>query len=122
MGDMSTNFSRYEFACKCGCGGDTMDAATLEAGEAIREHFNARVTVTSAYRCFEYNRIPVSEGGPGSNDASQHPRGRAMDIVVEGIPASRVAEYAETVLLLGGVGRYNTFTHIDTRTNGPARW
>jgi hypothetical protein len=22
----------------------------------------------------------------------------------------------------GGLGRYGTFTHIDTRSNGPARW
>lgn len=117
MGDISAHFSRHEFACRCGCGGDTVDAASLEALEAIRQHFDAPVKINSAYRCLTYNRTPAV----GSNDNSQHPLGRAQDIVVEGVPPNDVANYAEG-LGLGGVGRYATFTHIDTRTNGPARW
>ena len=107
--------------CKCGCGGDTIDVATLEAAEAIRQHFDAPVRISSAFRCFAYNRIPVSEGGPGSNDASQHPRSRALDLTVDGVLPSEVYAYADS-LGLGGVGSYEDFTHIDTRSNGPARW
>jgi len=117
MGDISAHFDRSEFACPCGCGGDTIDSATLEAAEAIRQHFDAPVTITSAYRCLEYNRTPEI----GSNDRSQHPRGRALDIKVDGVPPADVYAYADS-LGLGGVGRYDTFTHIDTRSNGPARW
>jgi len=40
---------------------------------------------------------------------------------VDGVPPADVYAYADS-LGLGGVGRYDTFTHIDTRSNGPARW
>lgn len=115
MGDLSAHFSRHEFACGCGCGGDTVDSSTLEALEAIRQHYDSPVTITSAYRCLEYNR------SVGSTDESQHPRGRAVDFVVDGVASHDVYDYADS-LGLGGVGRYDSFTHIDTRTNGPARW
>lgn len=115
MGDLSAHFSRSEFECSCGCGGDTVDTTTLEALEAIRQHFDAPIKITSAYRCLMYNKEV------GSTDASQHPLGRAVDIKVKGVDPHDVYDYADR-LGLGGVGRYSTFTHIDTRTNGPARW
>ena len=52
-----------------------------------------------------------------------HMKARAADIVVEGVESWEVADFAEQVLNgRGGVGRYDTFTHVDTRSNGPARW
>jgi len=33
-----------------------------------------------------------------------------------------VASYVEDNFPTASIGRYATFTHIDTRTNGPARW
>lgn len=116
MGDISANFSRSEFACNCGCGGDTVDSTTLEAVEAIRQHYGVPVRILSAYRCLAYNRSPAV----GSNDNSQHPLGRALDIQVDGILPVEVYAYADS-LGLGGVGSYETFTHIDTR-DGYARW
>lgn len=119
MGDLSANFNRSEFRCKCGkCGLDTIDHATLEVLEAVRAHFGAPVTVNSGHRCFAYNR---SVGGASD---SQHLYGRAADITVKGVTPATVADFIENVLLKnkGGVGRYKTFTHVDTRTNGSARW
>lgn len=114
MGDLSHNFDREEFACQCGCGFDTADAALLEYLETIRSHFDRPVWITSGCRCDEHND---AEGG---SPDSQHLLGRAADIVVDGVPPSIVAELAEQ-LNIPGVGRYETFTHIDTRT-GFARW
>ena len=48
--------------------------------------------------------------------------GRAADIRVQGIDPAVVATYVETQHPTASVGRYNTFTHVDTRTSGPARW
>ena len=118
MGDLSEHFSRHEFACKCGCGFDTVDAGTLAVLEAIRQHFGAPVKVTSGCRCFHHNR------DVGGAPSSQHRLGRAADIQVEGVVPGQVqnwldAHYPDSL----GMGRYKTFTHVDTRTSlGAVRW
>jgi uncharacterized protein YcbK (DUF882 family) len=71
--------------------------------------------VTSGNRCKEYN---ASIGG-GLN--SQHLYGKAADIKVEGVNPQEVADFAEELLDEGGIGRYNSFTHVDVR-NRKARW
>lgn len=117
MGDLSENFSRHEFACKCGCGFDTVDADLLDLLQRIRSHFGEPITITSACRCPERNK---KVGGAAN---SQHLYGRAADIVVSQLTLSRAADFAHCWLGdSGGVGEYADFVHIDTRTNGPARW
>lgn len=116
MGDLSENFSRKEFACKCGCGFDTADIETLKILEDVRTFFMAPVSISSACRCYEHNK----NVGGASN--SQHLRGRAVDITIRGVTPMAVAQYAEKLMPhSGGIGSYNTFTHIDTRTD-KARW
>jgi len=107
-------FTRAEFACKCGCGFDTVDYGLVAALDKIRAHFGVPVTITSGCRCESHNRAV------GGSEASQHRRGRAADFTVQGIPPSKVAEYVEG-LGLGGIGIYKTWIHIDTR-HGKARW
>lgn len=117
MGDLSVNFSRHEFACKCGCGFDTVDAATLEVLENIRALLNrAPITINSGCRCLSHNtRL-------GGAKASQHMRGRAADFTVAGVSPAEVHAAADGILDgTGGLGAYSTFTHVDTRTS-PARW
>ena len=115
MGDISPHFDRREFRCKCPCGADTVDAELIKVLEHIRQHFDRPVRVNSGHRCRDYNRYV------GGSDSSQHLEGRAADIVVDDVPAIVVQELVEN-MGVGGLGRYNDFTHIDTRTNGPARW
>lgn len=118
MGDISIYFDRSEFACNCGCGFDTVDSQTLDVLEDVRIHFDAPVKINSGCRCKGWNEQV------GGDPDSYHTWGRAADIVVEGISPSKVADYLEKYPLeaSGGVGRYDTFTHVDTRTDGPARW
>lgn len=115
MGDLSPNFSRWEFACKCGCGFDTVDVELLLILQKIRDHFEQPVSIESGCRCESHNQ---AEGGSPN---SQHLVGRAADIKVRGIPANLVQELCED-LGVSGLGKYTFFTHIDTRTGGPARW
>jgi uncharacterized protein YcbK (DUF882 family) len=110
----SKYFTRSEFACKCGCGLDTVDYELVRVLEYIREHFDRKLQINSGLRCPSHNR--ACGGGSGS----QHLRGRACDIVVDGIDPELVAELAEQ-MEVGGLGRYETFTHVDTRA-GRARW
>ena len=114
MARLSDNFSRAEFACKCGCGQDTVDAQLLDILQDIRNEFGP-VTITSANRCPSHNK---AEGG---SEKSQHLRGRAADIQLTGIPPSQIAIYVDDKWPNTGLGAYNTFTHIDTRGH-KARW
>ena len=116
MGDLSKHFSRYEFACKCGCGYDTVDAELITVLEALREHFDRPVTINSGCRCSEHNEN--IEGGK----KSQHLIGRAADIVVKKVDSAVVYRYL-TDRYIGkyGIGGYAGFTHIDTRSKR-ARW
>ena len=52
----------------------------------------------------------------------QHLYGMAADIKVSEVTPKKVADYEETLLQgTGGIGIYDTFTHIDVRTT-KARW
>ena len=113
---LSVHFARREFACACGCGFDTIDAATLEILESVREHFGRPVIVTSGARCREHN---ASVGGASN---SQHLVGRAADIKVQDHSPVAVADFIEENYPHASIGRYLTFTHVDTRTEGPAYW
>ena len=117
MGDISTNFSRSEFACKCQCGFDTVDTELLEILEIIRAKFDARVTVNSGCRCRKYNtKIKGSK-------QSKHMEGRAADIVIEGVSPASVQAYAMTLWPdKFGIGCYDSFTHLDARSGHAARW
>jgi len=117
MGDLSKYFSRYEMACKCGCGLDTMDIETLRIADEVREFVGVSITPGSAARCFVYNR----SNAVGSNDNSQHPRCRAMDLPVPN-PRKVYKWLCDKYPGQYGFGLYATFVHIDTRTDGPARW
>ena len=115
MGDLSTHFSRKEFACQCGCGFNTVDSLLLEALESIREHFDSPITITSGCRCLTHN------AAVGGVEDSQHTKGRASDIQVSGTSPTIVSKYVRSLGILS-VGSYDTFTHIDSRSGIPQRW
>lgn len=112
---LSENFTRSEFACKCGCGQNTVDAGLIYYLEQIRSFFDKAVIITSGNRCKSHNK------SVGGSPRSQHLLSRAADIKVSGVAPELVAEYAEQIGV-PGVGRYKTFTHLDTRNGKPVRW
>ena len=121
---LTENFNREEFDCADGSEMPTevqLNIAELAVQlEIIRSHFNAPITINSAYRSLEHNRKI------GSNDSSQHILGKAVDIVVKGVAPDDVYDaieflISEGLVKEGGLGRYNTFTHYDIRGTR-ARW
>ena len=114
MGDISAHFNRAEFACKCGCGKNTIDAGVVAALENVRTYFDTPVNIISANRCKTHNEAV------GGAPSSQHLLSRAADIQVVGVEPSDVYIYLDS-RHEGGLGGYSTFTHVDTR-NMKARW
>ena len=115
MPKISKHFTRAEVACKCGCGFDSMDIETLKVADEARDLADESITPSSACRCDEHN---AAVGGAKN---SQHPKARAMDLPVSNPRALYdylCAKYPNQY----GFGLYKTFVHIDTRSNGPARW
>lgn len=113
---LSNNFTVKEFACKDGSDYILIDTELVKILQKIREHFGKSVTINSAYRNAAYNK----KVGGVSN--SQHTKGTAADIVVNGVTPKEVAQYAEYLMpKSGGIGLYNGFTHIDTRSKR-SRW
>jgi uncharacterized protein YcbK (DUF882 family) len=116
MGDLSTHFDRKEFACKCGCGFDTVDTHLIEMLEAARQHFGYPALINCGCRCASRNSLV---GGAAN---SQHMLGKAADIRVKGYTPAEVAGWFEkTYPDSRGIGRYNSFTHVDSRA-ARARW
>ena len=108
---VSDNFNSNEFYCKgkgC-CSSAKIDGKLVNYLQQIRTHFNAPVTINSAYRCATHNK---AVGGASS---SYHTMGMAADIVVKGVEPKEVAKYAESIGILG-IGLYDGFVHIDTRS------
>jgi uncharacterized protein YcbK (DUF882 family) len=110
------NFKVSEFACPCGCGKNEIKQSIIDLCQKVRDHFKVPVKVTSGYRCPKHN---ASLEGSAKN--SQHLLGTAADLVVTGITPDKVYYYCDKLNPKGGVGKYSSFTHIDTRY-GKARW
>lgn len=108
---LSPNFTSREFACHgtgC-CDTVVVDEKLVEYLQRIRDYFGAPVHINSGYRCHQHN---AAVGGAAG---SFHTKGMAADIRVEGVAPLTVAQYAEGIGILG-VGLYEDFVHIDTRT------
>jgi uncharacterized protein YcbK (DUF882 family) len=129
MTQLTKNISRHELACSCGCGFDSMDFETINVVQESCDHFTKKLGVdkvvlhiNSAARCYEYNRLPVSEGGPGSNDNSMHPQAKAIDYAIDDVHPFEIQRYLQLKYPAKyGIGSYNAFTHLDTRSI-KARW
>jgi uncharacterized protein YcbK (DUF882 family) len=116
MGDVSANFSRHEFACPDNCGFDAVDIELLNHLEDVRHYFGKPITINSGCRCAIHN------AHVNGSLKSQHMRGKAVDIVVQGVNPIIVADYFDTLFPdKYGLGKYDSWTHFDVRA-GKARW
>ena len=124
---LTNNFSKSEFECKSG---EEMPLDVLENVkllaiqlQKIREYVGKPIRINSAYRSEAHNQAI------GGVKTSQHILGKAADITIDTFTPDEVVSIIENMLTnemlggfyIGGLGSYNTFTHIDIRDK-KARW
>lgn len=121
---LTENFKLQEFGCRDGSlpEGELLDNCKelAENLQVLREHLGRPINIISGYRPPEYNKRI------GGAKKSQHLLAKAADIKVSGMAPAEV--HAEVLKLIkagkmkqGGVGKYSTFVHYDTRGTA-ARW
>jgi len=112
-----------EFECKCGC---VMPEFVKKNVQELAENLQVirdvygKIDLTNAYRCKEHN------ADVGGSVNSQHLKGKAADIKSSDIKPKDMAAIVDDLMKcesfkLGGIGIYNTFTHVDIR-GARARW
>jgi uncharacterized protein YcbK (DUF882 family) len=92
---------------------------TAEWLEKVRTVLGSHpVFISSGYRCRSHNAEV-----PGAASNSQHPYGRAADILVRHMSPRTVqrilSQHRDLVI---GLGKYASWTHIDRRDGPPATW
>jgi zinc D-Ala-D-Ala carboxypeptidase len=126
MGDLSTNFSREEFACQCGCGrglgdGEVSPDLVLHL-ENIRSAMGRPLFITSGCRCDAHN---AAEGGV---DGSVHTMLPLVVADVRAYPGPHKYNLVSLAFNQGatGVGVANSFIHMDWHDGSvkarPAVW
>ena len=126
---LTTNFARSEFRCRgknC-CGGSAPVEFGLVIGlQLMRDQLEAfagrpvSLSLSCGFRCLKHNRRPEV----GSDDASEHPKGRAADVPLpDGVTIEQLIEAALIVPNFehGGIGVYDWGVHVDDRGR-KARW
>ncbi len=132
MGDLSPNFSRYEFACKgkdC-CGGSAPISIKLISNvELLRASVSkflgedTPLNPKSGFRCYTHNAELIRKGRRLSKRTSQHISGLATDIdIPTGIDEATFFRIVYELNIFYGIGRYNSFIHLDNRIRRHARW
>ena len=118
MGDLTKNFSRFEFACRCGCGLDNIYMPTVEALQKLRELIGEPTYVTCGCRCERHNK---EVGGVPDSQHLLKNDCKAADISTKHYTPAELADFIEENIeefANGGIGRYAGFVHVDL---GPKR-
>lgn len=112
--------------CSC-CGKGQVSIATFILLEVVHEHFGKPVTINSGPRCKKHNAAiggaKHSEHLIVSDDDGTMIDTDAVDITVKDVTPQAVYMFLKSLPYanLLGIGKYKTFTHVDTRGYG-ARW
>lgn len=115
-GDLTLDFSRSEFACKCGCGFDAVSMLLVNRLQAARNRCGFPLIINSGCRCAKHNS---EEQGVR---ASAHLTGQAADVhCVDPFLRYRLVE----ALYFAGFTRikvYKTWIHVDVDETKVQEW
>jgi len=105
--DKITHFKLDEFRCR-GCEELKLNINLLLKLEELRK-LTGPLIINSGYRSISYNNYV------GGIKDSEHIKGNAADVVAINMSPDKVYYIADK--LFSGVGKYNTFTHVDVGIN-----
>jgi len=109
--DTITHFKLQEFRCRH-CGKLKLNIDLLLKLEELRKQTGALI-INSGYRCPTHNK------NVGGITNSEHLKGNAADLNATNMHPRDVYNIADK--MFNGVGKYNTFTHVDVGINS-YRW
>lgn len=112
-------FTREEFQCRCGCGGNEIQDSFIDKMDELRDRVGFALAVNSGYRCPEHNKNVSSTGLTGP-----HTTGRASDLKVNRKRAYKLMAEA-SVMGFTGIGFKqhggSRFIHLDDLDDAPGQ-
>ena len=109
------NFERDEFICPCGCWFDDIDPLLVSALQRLRDEVQRPVRINSGCRCRSHNAAVKG------SKSSQHLRGKAADIKIDGMTSREIFDvlrrlYLDGEIYVGYVYAINgRSVHVDVR-------
>jgi len=113
VGDLTDNFSKAEYACKCGCGKDDIKDELAIKVQQVRDILNRSIKINSGVRCPDHN-ISI-----GSTLTSSHIGGWAADLGYKG-SMERYTLLSAITQVFDRVCIAKTFLHVDVDANKTA--
>tara|TARA_B100000959_G_scaffold147137_1_gene154500 strand:+ start:400 stop:762 length:363 start_codon:yes stop_codon:yes gene_type:complete len=113
MGDLTANFNRIEYACRCGCGKDDIKDELAMKVQLVRDTLNRSITINSGIRCSNHNSTI------NATPTSSHIDGWAADLKYTGSAERYTLLYA-IMPVFDRVGIAKTFIHVDVDANKTA--
>ena len=119
---LSKNFRRSEFACRCGCGLAEPAPALVDGLQALRDAIGRPLVITSGCRCAKHN---AEVGGTAASRHLPDDEGacHAADVRVRGMAPRELYARAARLYRFGGFGVDDErgILHLDDREQ-LARW
>ena len=118
---LSPHFTTNEFTCLCRfstCINQRTSIELIARLELLHIKFGKPITVTSGFRCHEYQIDLGQRGYETAKIISQHELGMAADIVSSNL--KDLAKLSDPLFKAMGVGK--TFIHVDMREDKLRRW
>ena len=118
MGELSKNFSRDEFRCKCGCGADKVDKAFIWKLQYARDIANIPFIVRSGCRCPQHNK---DEGGTENSDHLATDDWACQGADIECLSSHNRYKIVDAALQVGfrRIGIAKTFIHLGDADRNP---
>lgn len=99
-------FYREEFACKCGCGMNTIDVKLAVILKKLYRSINKKIIIEKGIVC--------SKSSVDCNDKIAHQYGRAADIRVEGMTTSSLVSLIKGIDNTVNCYAFGNLVHLDT--------
>jgi zinc D-Ala-D-Ala carboxypeptidase len=110
MGNLTPNFDREEYACKCGCGKDDIKDELAAKVQLVRNIVKRGIRINSGIRCEKHN------AAINATPSSSHIDGWAADLGYHG-SAERYQILNAALQVFDRVGIAKTFIHVDVDIN-----